>query len=110
MCPAAGTDTDDLKDIGALEEYIFQSRVIMIFVSKGYFLSKNCLREVNHAVQLKKHLALVHDPVRGGAPLDELKTNECPENLQHIFRGRAVITWHRIKEFQQARLCAPTSL
>ena len=38
-------DVDDLEDIGALEEYIEKSQSIMIFVSKGYFLSKNCLRE-----------------------------------------------------------------
>ena len=39
-------DVDDLEDIGALEEYIEKTGRIMIFVSKGYFKSKNCLREV----------------------------------------------------------------
>ena len=38
-------DVDDLKDIGALEEYVEATSIIMIFVSKGYFGSKNCLRE-----------------------------------------------------------------
>ena len=35
---------DDLKDIGALEDYIKATSVVMIFVSKGYFNSKNCVR------------------------------------------------------------------
>ena len=43
-------DVDDLKDIGDLEEYVEQSAVIMIFVSKGYFKSLNCLREARGAV------------------------------------------------------------
>ena len=30
-------DVDDLEDIGALEEYIEKTGLIMIFVSKGYF-------------------------------------------------------------------------
>ena len=32
---------DDLKDIGALEEYVDATSIIMIFVSKGYFGSKS---------------------------------------------------------------------
>ena len=34
-----------LQDIGKLEEYVEATGVIMIFVSKGYFKSGNCLRE-----------------------------------------------------------------
>jgi len=97
-------DTDDLKDIGALEEYIDQSRLIMVFVSKGYFLSRNCLRELNHAVASHKAIALMYDPVRGGATLDDIYSKEVPTHLQHIFKGRDMITWHRIKEFQQISL------
>ena len=41
------------------------SAVIMIFVSKGYFKSKNCLREVDATVKQKKPLCLVFDPVQG---------------------------------------------
>ena len=47
-------DVDDLKDIGALEEYIESSALIMVFVSKGYFKSHNCLREVRRAVAKDK--------------------------------------------------------
>merc|ERR1711951_271470 len=36
-------DVDDLESIDALEEYVEASAMIMIFVSKGYFKSSNCL-------------------------------------------------------------------
>jgi hypothetical protein len=87
-----------------MEEYVEQSRIIMIFVSKDYFKSKNCLREVRHARKMAKKLVLVHDPVRGGASIDYIKEEECPDDLQIIFHKRAIITWHRIKEFQQISL------
>ena len=43
MVPGASVflDVDDLKSIDALEQYISGSAVIMLFVSKGYFLSKS---------------------------------------------------------------------
>ena len=33
-------DVDDLEDIGALERYIDESAAIMLFLSRGYFLSR----------------------------------------------------------------------
>ena len=66
--------------------------------------STNCLREVKHAVLKNKRLALVHDPVRGGATLESIKNDECEEGLQRIFKDRKVIIWHRIKEFQEVSL------
>ena len=98
-------DVDDLEDIGALEEYIEKTAVIMIFVSKGYFKSKNCLREVKGTLKMKKPLSLVHDPVRGGAPLKTIMDDECPpEYFTDVFKDfgkdRNVIIFHRIKDFQ----------
>ena len=97
-------DVDDLKSIDALEEYVEQTSVIMIFVSQGYFKSKNCLREARCTVDKKKPIVLVHDPVKGGAPLELIKSEECPvELLDSIFKlpdsneERSVITWHRIQ-------------
>ena len=73
--------------------------------------SGNCLREVKHAVEKSKMLALVHDPVRGGATLESIKNDECEEGLQHIFKDpssptkdRKVIIWHRIMAFQEVSL------
>ena len=88
---------DDLESIDALEEYIDGSQLIQIFVSKGYFASKNCLREARTAFETAKPLVLVHDPVRGGATLQAIKEEECPVELKGIFTDRKVIEWHRIK-------------
>ena len=69
-------DVDDLKSIDALDEYIGQSAVIMIFVSKGYFQSKNCLREAHCTVEKGKAIALVHDSadyLQNYTPLEEIK-------------------------------------
>ena len=73
--------------------------------------SPNCLREVKHAQKTNKMLALVHDPVRGGATLESIKKDECEEGLQRIFKDpsnptkdRKVIIWHRIKAFQEISL------
>ena len=98
-------DVDDLEDIGALEEYVDATAVIMIFVSKGYFKSGNCLREARCTLAKKKPITLVHDAVRGGAALDVIVIEECPEEMQGpIFEGRDVIEWHRIKARAQALL------
>ena len=41
-----------------------------MFLSKGYFLSKNCLREVVAAIERKKLVVLVHNAdEEKGAPL-----------------------------------------
>ena len=88
-----------------------KTATIMIFVSKGYFKSTNCLREADCTVKQSKHITLMHDPVKGGATLDFIKENECPERLlKPIFTcpdgvtPRKVITWHRIKDFQLVSL------
>ena len=94
-------DVDVLADIGALEEYIDMTAVITIFASKGYFKSGNCLREAHVTVAKRKPIALVHDPFHGGATLDVVRDEECPDDLRSsIFLRRQVIEWHRIKDFQ----------
>ncbi|EOD41030.1 hypothetical protein EMIHUDRAFT_108214 [Emiliania huxleyi CCMP1516] len=91
---------DDLKDIGALEEYIQRSQ--------------NCLREVRSSLEMDKPLVLVQeaDPAKGGGTLPALRA-ECPEELQpDIFDKDWPLTiWYRIKEFQIALLlCSPNFL
>ena len=100
-------DIDDLKAIDKLEEYVEQSQVIMIFVSKGYFKSNNCLREVRCTVAKKKPLALVHDTARylqSYSPLETIKNEECPDDLRPIFDSKEVVEWHRVKDFQLVSL------
>ena len=100
-------DVEDLDDISRLEEYVSASAVVLLFLSRGYFLSRNCLREVRAALASEKPLVLVHetDPSKGGAPLEEI-IRECPDELREaIFRGRDVIPWLRLGHFQRESLC-----
>ena len=116
---------DDLVEIGNLEEYIRQSACVQFFLSKGYFQSRNCLREVRSTVMHMKPMLLCHeaDPAKGGLGLKE-SSNECPAELRpfvfttveyqvhwetdqitckdagHDAVPRPCITWMRVKEFQ----------
>ena len=106
-------DIEDLDDIGNLEEYVESSAVVCFFLSKGYFLSRNCLREVRAAVAMAKPLILVYesDPAKGGATLAELRA-ECPADLRDAVFGTdddegkeripppPIIPWLRIESFQ----------
>ena len=108
--PSVFLDVDDLENIADLELYIEQSQVILIFLSKGYFLSKNCLREVRCALELNKKIVLVHesDFSKGGVDLETLRA-ECPRELVDSVFGapdkpREIIEWRRVKEFQNVSL------
>ena len=99
-------DVDDLASIGDLELYIEESSCVMVFVSKGYFSSKNCLREACCAIERRKPLSLIEDPAKGGAPLATIVKEECPKEIRrYLFEaGRPVNQWHRIKDFQVVSL------
>ena len=96
-----------LDDIGKLEEYIQQSNSVLIFLSRGYFLSRNCLREAQRTVDMKKPLILIReaDPKKGGQSLKATQ-EECPESLrqQIFFSGVPIANWHRLRDFQLATL------
>eukprot|EP00908_Phaeocystis_cordata_P022249 Transcript_4673.p1 GENE.Transcript_4673~~Transcript_4673.p1 ORF type:complete len:605 (-),score=160.15 Transcript_4673:314-2128(-) len=94
-------DVDDLDDMRKLEEYVERSQSILFFLSKGYFHSGACKTEITAALAAEKPLLLVHDPVRGGAPLDVLQ-EDCKEEWRSpIFdRGRPIITWLRVADYQ----------
>ena len=71
------------------------------------FKSRNCLREVNASLNKAKPIALVHDPIKGGASVQWIRKEECPaELIAPIFDapGRKLIEWHRIKDFQVVSL------
>ena len=107
---------DDLEDISQLEVYVKASQTVLIFLSKGYFFSANCLRELDCARAHSKPLILVHEPDmgHGGAPLDTLRTNcmSRGQGREDIFWqgkgddrvGRPIIPWQRISEFQMTVL------
>ena len=99
-------DVDDLHDIGALEQYVSESAVVLIFLSRGYFGSRNCMREVRAMCEMHKPVILLHeaDESKGGLPFQQA-VDECPSEYRPcLFDGRASIPWTRIKEFQRFTL------
>ena len=103
-------DVDDLEDIGALERYIDETMVVLIFLSRGYFQSRNCLREVRAAMERARPVILVleTDETKDGFALEDAR-EECPEELRDFVFGplgdeRTVISWHRITVFQLCSL------
>ena len=96
-------DIYDLSDTACLEEYVGSSTSILIFLSRGYFNSKACLRESCAAVKLAKPLIIVHeaDEQYGGVTL-ELLQNDCPAELRSALFQTAdeIIPWLRLPPFQ----------
>ena len=96
----------DLQDIGDLEGYVRATGVMLFFLSKNYFTSRNCLREVKATIDEQLPLVLVHEQQveKGGGPLEMMRT-ECREEMRpYIFDERAPITWHRISHYQNLTL------
>lgn len=54
-------DVEDLKDISDLEGYIERSETVLVMCTKGYFQSRNCIRELRCAVRLGKPLLAMLD-------------------------------------------------
>ena len=57
----ADSDVDDLKE-GKGAEYVDASSVSLIFCSKGYFASPNCMREILRAVVTGKPMVALLEP------------------------------------------------
>merc|ERR1719181_2710936 len=99
-------DVDDLQDIGDLEGYVRATGVMLFFLSKQYFTSRNCLREVKASLDAQRPLVLVHEQQeeKGGGPLAALRA-ECREEVRsYVFDGHTPITWHRISHYQNLTL------
>ena len=110
--PRIFLDVDDLDDVSMIEQYVRESAVVLIFMSRGYFLSRACLTEVRCALAQQKPLVLVHERSveHGGSDLESLQL-ECPEALRTavFFEedgtvARDFIMWHRTKEMQACSL------
>ena len=109
-------DIDDLEDIGQLERYVAETQCVLIMLSRGYFGSYNCKRELDAALNGRKPLVLVHetDEKKGGAPLHQLRGECSPAVRAYVFGvgaggqaqpgQREVIPWHRIASFQLVSL------
>jgi len=100
-------DVDDLEAIGNLGQYIKASSSVLIFLSKGYFFSGNCRKELEAALAYDSPMILLHetDLNRGGAPLKQLRDDCAAEHRSRVFApDRPIIPWQRIKEFQLVSL------
>jgi len=58
-------DVDDLTDLGQLEQYVHESCSILLFISSGYFLSRNCQREITATLKKSKPRIHVFEPHPG---------------------------------------------
>ena len=95
-----------MQDIGDLEGYVRATGVMLFFLSKHYFTSRNCLREVKASLDAQRPLVLVHEQQeeKGGGPLAALRA-ECRQEMRsYVFDGHTPITWHRISHYQNLTL------
>jgi len=81
-----------------------------MFLSKGYFASKNAMREVRASCSSSKNIVSVHeiDFEKGGVPLN-LLMNECAASArEHVFgpadARKPIISWHRTVHFQMVAM------
>ena len=105
-------DVTHLQDISKLEESVADSTVVIMFLSRGYFRSGNCRREVYATLNQGKPVVPVHeiDEGKGGASIEALKA-ECREHcvtrtedvVQMAF-GPTPIPWIRGKDYQLVSL------
>ena len=95
------------EDIGDLEKYVQATSVMLLFLSKKYFSSRNCLKEVKASVEKDKPIILVQEQQedKGGAPFETLQAECRDDELRgSVFNGRTPIVWHRIRHFQNLSL------
>ena len=96
-------DVDDLDAMDRLETYVAGSQSILLFLSRSYFFSAACQREIRVALTQKKPLVLLHEAnhKRGGAALDTI-IDECRADWRDALfnAGREVVQWHRVQIFQ----------
>ena len=49
---SAFLDVDNLDDASQIERHVAESQTFLVFLSKGYFFNKNCMRELDQALDL----------------------------------------------------------
>jgi hypothetical protein len=121
-------DVDHLNDLGKLEVFVADSAVFLIFLSKGYFRSVNCRRELYAAFASNRPIVVLHevDEAKGGATIEAFK-EECrvscieerpdgypaysgpEEALRRVFGHADPVMWVRATEFQIVSLKAIAS-
>jgi len=97
-------DVDDLEDVSDVHWHVTSSQSVLVFLSKGYFFSENCLHELDWAAASRTRMILVHeiDNRKGGAPLDTLRADCASQGHTLLAEAdeRSIIAWHRLAEAQ----------
>ena len=99
-------DVDDLQDIAELERHVQDSDLLLIFLTKEYFSSANCRRELKQGLTLGKEIVVITecDAMHGASTLDELQAEieELPpeeraacEAILLAVENADAIEWHR---------------
>jgi hypothetical protein len=102
-------DVDDMEDMACMEDYVQQSQCVLLFLSKGYFASASCQKELDCTFKANKPVVVVveKDLQRGAMPLEVLR-DKCdhkrPLLTQKIFDESEIVGWYRIAVFQQLTL------
>lgn len=115
---------DDLKE-GKGAEFVDKSLVTLVFCSRGYFTSTNCMRELLRGVfRAKPFICLMElEAKHGGMLLEEVETAlqdtegywglaaetaawgfQPPKDLYTILVAEEVVEWNRIGAFQDVTL------
>jgi hypothetical protein len=111
-------DVDNMDNVGELEACVADATVFLIFLSKGYFQSANCRRELYSALSCDKPIVTIREAAedKGGASVEALK-QECldactaqsaPADAVGLAADEVVrrvvavepILWARVKDFQ----------
>ena len=127
-------DVDDLEDISDLQGYIERSSTVLIFCSKGYFFSRNCMIELRSSVMKGKRIMPLVEPLldRGGLTQKQIHDDlvaadafyakwgfegdggpRSDELMAALFSGELEpVEWNRIGAFQDVtmRLIATIAL
>ena len=106
-------DVDDLSDIGALEEHVDGSDVVIVFLAgsngdeerSDYMRSANCVRELRQAIERKKRIVFVleTDPQHGAVSMGTHR-RDCPDDLRHALAAHPIVPWYRIRPYAQVSL------
>jgi len=79
-------DVDDLEEIGDLESYIKRTSTVLIYCSRGYFTSKNCMIELCASISLMKPLITLSDPDESRGGMNEFEVHT------QLFKADALCT------------------
>jgi len=79
-------DVDDLNEMSQLEESVEETAVFLLLYTKGYFQSKNCIREVSAAVAAKKPTFVLYE---GDGTVIDVMREECNTYFSQVGQNQA---------------------